>query len=64
MLIPIMWFEDSISEPPISLTIILKDALALPYNASAGFLGLFLCKFFVVDLLKIYFNKLRCKTQT
>ncbi|XP_023345389.1 lysosome membrane protein 2 [Eurytemora carolleeae] len=38
LLVPIMWFEDSIDTPPENLLIILRDALGLPDNLSNGFL--------------------------
>ena len=36
LLVPVMWFENTINKPPESLTILLEDALSMCYRASVG----------------------------
>ena len=44
LLVPVIWFENTIQEPPETLLILLKDALALPITMARGMGALFLCE--------------------
>ena len=41
LLLPVIWFENTIQEPPEILLILLKDALALPGAVARGSATLF-----------------------
>ena len=41
LLLPVIWFDNTIQEPPETLLVLLKDALALPVTLSRGAGSLF-----------------------
>ena len=42
LLLPVIWFDNTIQEPPETLLVLLKDALALPVTLARGACTLFL----------------------